>query len=104
MRALSPTGSPIRGTLETISGTAHIEEFGWFRESDGSLGFEYDGYADIDWNSQETVKTIGDKAWAVFIDENGDQWGEDDITLSSDEEDGPAEPGGTSVWVGGAPQ
>jgi hypothetical protein len=91
MRALSPTGAEITGTLEVVKGTCGV--MAWSRDADGSLSFDYDGTGtEVDWDSQKTVTREGKR---VFVDENGQEWTEDQIELvedddGEDEEDGQA--------------
>jgi hypothetical protein len=75
--ALSPKGTKITCTLETVQGTCGVYFEGV--NADGKPIFDYDGSGtDVDWNSQETVKRDGK---TVFFDENGDEWLEDQITV-----------------------
>lgn len=83
MRAVSPTGSLISGTLERVYGVAQIEEDS-FRAENGRLGFEYGGYTEVDWNSQ--VSVLRDEQ-LVFVDEQGAEWLEKDITLVNEDEE-----------------
>jgi hypothetical protein len=85
MKAISPTGTTIVGTVETIPGTANIEETSFLLDINGVLCFEYSGGTDVDWDEQETVTVNGKRQ---FVDEGGDVWGEDKIKLvENDKED-----------------
>ena len=85
MRAMSPTGAAITGTLEKVYGVAQIGETDWTRApGTGLLEFEYGGYTEIDWNSQVSVLRDLER---VFVDENGEDWLESEIVLEDDEED-----------------
>lgn len=65
-----PEGHNIDGTLERLSGVAQIAGH-VKRDQHGLLRFEYGGYTEIDWNSQQTVTRDGG---TVFVCDNGDEW------------------------------
>ncbi|AZO61756.1 MULTISPECIES: hypothetical protein [unclassified Mesorhizobium] len=79
---LSPTGSPITGTLERLTGRAHISDI------DPETGEpEYAGGTEIFWNDIQTAKRNGK---IVFLDEEGDEWTFDQLTredVDEEEED-----------------
>lgn len=76
---LSPTGSPITGTLERLSGRAEISSID---EATGTP--EYSGGTDIFWDEQRTVERDGK---IIYLDEAGDQWTFDQLVPEEDEED-----------------
>ncbi len=58
MKAVSPEGNEIIGTLEIVEGTASAE----VRLSrNGRLRVEYRGETDVDWNSQRTKTDQGER-------------------------------------------
>lgn len=66
----SPTGHPIVGTIETITGTSGV-----LFTDDGS--YNYDGTGtEVDWNSQKTKMLAGE---TIFVDGNGDEWFESQL-------------------------
>lgn len=65
MRFVSPTGSPIIGTLETIIGRANAVEYSETGAPD------YDGGTEVYWDEQKTVERNGSP---VYLDENGGEW------------------------------
>lgn len=74
----------IVGTLEHVTGVAGI--VGARRDLNGTLEFDldYDGNTDINWDSQETVRR---KSRRVFVDANGDEVLESNITLVEKDDD-----------------
>ncbi|WP_027162351.1 hypothetical protein [Mesorhizobium sp. WSM1293] len=80
---LSPTGSPITGTLERLTGRAHLLDI------DPETGEpEHSGGTEIFWNDQETAKRGGK---IVFLDEEGDEWTFDQLVredVDEEEDDG----------------
>jgi hypothetical protein len=84
MRAIAPNGSPITGTLETVSAVAEISEFSFRWNDDHTrVEFEYGGWTEVDWNGQESVVRDGG---LVFVDEEGVSWPESMIVLLDVEE------------------
>jgi hypothetical protein len=87
MRA--PNGKEITGTLEIVSGVALINDA--TRLPDGTLDIDYEGYAEIDWDSQKTVMREkhdghghpdGDPGTErIFVDEDGGEWPECQIEV-----------------------
>jgi len=82
MIAVGPNGKEISGTLETLRGRAgvifHAEPISG-EEQEGHLCFSWDGGTDVFWDEQKTV--TNEKGQRIFLDEEGNQWTEDDITL-----------------------
>lgn len=84
MTAIAPNGLEITGTLETITGRARItfhpqDEVDLGDEREGRLRFAWDGETEVFWDEQKTV--ANEKGQRIFLDEEGNQWTEDDITL-----------------------
>ena len=76
---LSPTGSPIIGTLERLSGRAEIIGI------DHTTGEpEYQGGTEIFYDDQETVTRDGKM---VFLDEAGGEWTFDQLVQEVDEDE-----------------
>lgn len=77
---LSPGGVPITGTLERLTGRAHLLDI------DPETGEpEHSGGTEIFWNDQETAKRDGK---IVFLDEDGAEWTFDQLVREdADEED-----------------
>lgn len=91
MRAYSPTGSPITGTFERVSGVSTIHQDSFQMAETGRFDFDYAGETNIDWNSQQTVERGGGR---VFVDETDAEWTEDRLILLDDDE----EPVDLSGW------
>lgn len=70
MKAISPEGNAIIGTLEVVEGTASAEVS---LSRNGRLRIEYCGETNVDWNSQRT-KT--DRAERLFVCSRHKVWGE----------------------------
>ncbi|RUV10203.1 MULTISPECIES: hypothetical protein [unclassified Mesorhizobium] len=79
---LSPTGSAITGTLERLTGRAHISDI------DPETGEpEYAGGTEIFWNDIQTAKRNGK---IIFLDEEGYEWTFDQLPredVDEEEED-----------------
>lgn len=81
MNAYAPNGMPILGTLERIEGRAEIQE-GSFTRKRGKLTFEWQGGTEVFWDGQRTVeKKRKGELVKVFLDEEGNEWTEDQITV-----------------------
>jgi len=76
--ARAPNGRLIVGTLEKLAGRADIVEGSFERDEKGKLTFEYEGYTEIFWEEQKTVRKHGAP---VFLDEDGFQWQETELLL-----------------------
>ena len=72
---VSPTGSPIVGTLENLVGRAEITGISPTGEP------EHAGETTIFWDDQKTV-TRGGKI--VFLDEDGGEWTFDELVSADD--------------------
>ena len=58
MKALSPEGNKIIGTLDVVRGTARAAvDLG----ANGALNIEYLGETEVDWDSQETKTEAGER-------------------------------------------
>src|SRR5258708_37570615 len=58
MKALSPEGNKIIGTLDVVRGTARADvDLG----ATGTLNIEYMGETEVDWDSQETKTQDGER-------------------------------------------
>lgn len=62
---VSPSGSPIVGTVELLTGVSMLSGIDKNGEPD------YAGDTEIDWNAQRSVRNHGRR---VYVDENGDHW------------------------------
>ena len=84
MTAMAPNGLKITGTLEKMKGRARItfrpqDEADPGDEREGRLCFSWDGQTEVFWDEQKTV--ANEKGQRIFLDEEGNQWTEDDITF-----------------------
>jgi hypothetical protein len=78
MRAFAPNGLEIIGTFERIQARAEIIDGSFSRTKDGKLSFDYQGSTEVFWEEQHTEIRNGSP---LFLDEMGEIWAEDDITL-----------------------
>lgn len=62
---VSPTGSPIIGTLENLPALCRVNVI----NDDGSV--EYANQTTVNWDGQETVTRNGK---VVFVDDDGAEW------------------------------
>ena len=67
-RLVAGNGAPITRSLEHVLGTCGVTAAA--RRADGSLSLSFDGYTQIDWDSQQTVTRDGQ---AVLITEDGEE-------------------------------
>ena len=82
MKAIAPNNLEITGTLETVTGRGLITFCGpgeEGEETEGSLSFCFDGETEIFWDEQKTART--EEGLCLFLDEEGGQWTEKDISL-----------------------
>lgn len=84
MYAISPVGTRIVGTAETVSATAELVKDSFHRNDDGSIWYDHSGDSEVFWDSMTTNMEEGQ---IVFVDENGDEWLENQITLVVEEDD-----------------
>lgn len=80
---VSPTGSPILGTLERLTGRAEISGIA----DDGTPQFMDE--TEVFWDDQRTAKT--DDGKVIFLDANGAEWTFDQLTPADDSEEGDEE-------------
>jgi hypothetical protein len=73
----SPTGVRIRGILESVQGVALA---GCAQSIKGRWEPVYEDETDLDWDSQAPVR--GADGRRIWVDENGDTWGEDQLRRS----------------------
>jgi len=73
----APNGKLIIGTLETVPGTALIQNA---KVKCGKVEFEYEGETKIDWDSQKSVLEGGQR---VFVDEEWNTWTENKIVAAN---------------------
>lgn len=74
---LSPSGSPIIGTSDTVSCRAEIVGI----EDDGTP--EYEGDTEVFWDEQETKERDGK---ILFMDEDGYEWTFDQLTVEPEDQ------------------
>src|SRR5258708_37122977 len=73
MKALSPEGNRIIGTLDVVRGTARAEvDLG----ATGTLNIEYMGETEVDWDSQETKTEAGER---LFVCSQRKVWRENEV-------------------------
>lgn len=78
MRAYSPNGDPIVGTVEIAEGTATIQERSFRRDPDGTLHYEHDGENDLDQVGSETALENGEE---LFFDSESFRWRASELVL-----------------------
>ena len=83
MKATSPTGSAIVGTLERVPACAKTRDDGFARAPDGTLTYDHVGETKLWWDDQFTVRRGGR---VVFVDEHGAEWTAAEITLVAEED------------------
>jgi hypothetical protein len=72
----APTGRRITASKDWIPGNALVARV--VRATDGTLDIEWEGETKICWDGQYT-ETMGDRR--IFLDEAGNEWPEDQLTL-----------------------
>ena len=85
MKAYAPDGeTPIVSTVETLLGTCGTEPDSFERDDKGKLTWDWDSNGTkIDWDSAETDTTDNQ---AIFLDQDGNQWLEDDLILKESDD------------------
>jgi hypothetical protein len=78
MKAISPDGNDIIGTLEVIEGVARADVA---LAKNGRLKVEFLGETDVDWNTQVT-KT--EKAERLFVCSQHKVWREDQVKRATE--------------------
>ena len=73
MKAVSPEGNEIVGTLEVVEGTACAEVS---LSRNGRLRVNYGGETDVDWNSQQTKLDKGER---LFVCSRHKVWRESQV-------------------------
>jgi len=73
MKAVSPEGNEIVGTLEVVEGTARAD-VGLSRN--GRLKVEYGGETDVDWNTQQAKTQKGER---LFVCSRHQVWRESQV-------------------------
>jgi hypothetical protein len=84
MKAFSPTGHQIIGTLDVVTCRAEIVADSFHKDDAGNIDFEWEGETTVFWDDQKTVQRNGDP---VYLDEEGGEWVEDQLVLRDDEDD-----------------
>ena len=79
--AKSPTGSPIRGTLDQVPGIAIIEDFSRDPET-GDLTWQHAGETKMHWDGQAHVTNADGEI--LFVDENADIWPQSQLVIDGD--------------------
>ena len=75
----APNGKLIVGTVEILRGTAIIMGVTGV-DADGKYTVEYDGYTEVDWDSEQTERTLNGE-WRIFEDEDGVRWPESALEM-----------------------
>ena len=78
MVLISPEGTRIIGTLETLSGRAEIVPDSFRANPQGGFTFEYEGTTEVFWDGQETEVRDDER---VFLDEDGSEFTENTLRL-----------------------
>ncbi len=77
MKALSPEGNKIIGTLDVVRGTARADvDLG----ATGTLNIEYMGETEVDWDSQETKTQDGER---LFVCSQRKVWRENEVVRAT---------------------
>lgn len=69
LRAYSPEGFPIVGTLEVVKGRCEFSDYPT-RSANGEIEFEWCGYTEIFWDEQRTVEDNGER---IFLDDEANE-------------------------------
>jgi len=78
-KLIAPNGAEIIGTLERLVGRADLD--GALRLPDGTFEIAYAGHTKVFWDDQVTVTREGQR---VFLDEDGNEYLERELTLVDD--------------------
>lgn len=87
MKAFSPTGAEIIGTSDFVPANALITSGSFVRTAEG-LDFDWVGETVICWSGQTTNQRDRKD---LFVDENGEEWTDDQITLADGNTKSPEE-------------
>jgi hypothetical protein len=88
----APNGKEIVGTSETLPATAFIQSA--TRNPDGTFEIEYSGETKCHWDGQYTNE---DEDERLFVDTDGQEWRESQLTLDETETERPEVPAGFPV-------
>jgi len=77
MKAVSPEGNEIIGTLDVVRGTARADVD--LRAND-KLNIEYQGETEVDWDSQETQTQDGER---LFVCSQRKVWRENEVVRAT---------------------
>src|SRR5256885_13081817 len=77
MKAVSPEGNKIIGTLDVVRGTARADVA---LGSNGTLNIEYQGETEVDWDSQETKTENGER---LFVCSQRKVWRENEVVRAT---------------------
>jgi hypothetical protein len=77
MKAVSPEGNNIIGTLDVVRGTARAEIQ---LNEKGALNIEYLGETEVDWDSQETKTLDGER---LFVCSQRKVWKENEVVRAT---------------------
>jgi hypothetical protein len=83
MKLVAPNGKEICGTSEELPGVALIREDSFGRDESGNLVWDWDGETKILWDGQRTSRINGK---ILFVDGDGNEWGEYELRLVGEEE------------------
>ena len=83
MKAVSPEGNEIIGTLDVVRGTARADVA---LRSD-TLNIEYRGETEMDWDSQETKTEDGER---LFVCSQRKIWRENEVVRATRSKTGPS--------------
>lgn len=75
-----PDGHEILGTLEIIQGRADVY---FYRQEDGSIGYDFEGGTEMFWDSSTTASLNGN---SVFLCRDGGEWTLDECIVDDAEE------------------
>lgn len=89
MYAFSPTGIPIQGTLEKLTGRSDVVSDMFDKNDNGQVVFKFQGATTIFWDGVMTARN--EQGEVIFLDEDGEEWPASALVLT----DNPAwQPGG----------
>ncbi len=85
MKAVSPEGNEIIGTLDVVRGTARADVA---LGANGTLNIEYQGETEVDWDSQETKTEDGER---LFVCSQRKVWRENEVVRATQPKGGNSE-------------
>jgi hypothetical protein len=77
MKAVSPEGNPIIGTMEIVEGVARADVM---VGDHGELNVEYSGETEVDWDSQRTKTEEGER---LFVCSRRKLWRESQVVQAT---------------------